>query len=155
MKFISISIETNTLYANAQCLLGNGFAYDFSRFYISGIRQLVGLIFRSRTGRSKRRPSRIIDYLSINMLVRAKNRQPRPVRRSKDLCPNMIPSPESCFLYFINSQFKIPNSIFLCRSGGKRFTDLTTYLFVGITDSFSLVRFGRSHFTDIRCELSQ
>jgi len=37
MKFISISIEANTLNTNTQRLLGNGFAYDSCRFNIAGV----------------------------------------------------------------------------------------------------------------------
>jgi len=97
MKLVPVSIKTNALNTDAESLLGNNFAYRFSGLLVAGVGQLLSQRLYSGACRGKRRSGGIINNLGVNMSIRAKHRQPGPVRGPKDLLPNVIFAPDCCF----------------------------------------------------------
>ena len=106
---VSISVETNALNSNADCLLGNRFSNYLSGFHVAGRGQPLSQQLRPRACRSKRHSRTVVNNLGIDMPGRSEHRQPRTIGKADNLLANMILAPQSRFpgLYITHIQ-RIP-----------------------------------------------
>ena len=117
MKFVTVPVKANTLDADTESLLCYSLTHRFSSLLVAGVGQLISQSLHSGAGRGECGAGGIVYNLSVDMPVRTKHRESRPVRRPGDLFANVILSPDCCTCSLpCTFHFSIPESKLLCRT---------------------------------------